>query len=143
MVDAPDWVNGQALDHTSSSIDRVKFDAEDQGQLGVVGFDVNAAANCTENIRSDLYSFGDLNKVDIGEVEGSMLSVWLDDDWDLDLTLKLVQLGRVLRLGQSEFVASDPVNNKTMLGEDVLRFSSFAKVVVAKMNAARVDRHTA
>lgn len=120
----------------------MELDTEDQSHLGLKRLNMNAVANGTKNTCSKLDDFGDLGKVGRGEVEDAMVRVRLDDDGYLDLTFELVDLGGILRLSKGKFVASDPVNDETMLGKDVLGFGSFAEVVVAKMNAASVDGDT-
>ena len=121
----------------------MELDTKDKSHLGVVGLDVDAVADGTEDASGELDGLSDFGKVGIGELEDGMLRVRLNDDRYLDGALELVELSCVLRLGKSELVAGDPVDHEAMLSEDILGFSSFAEVVVTKVNATSVDRHAA
>lgn len=74
----------------------MKLDTEDQCHLGIEGLDMDTVADGVEDASSKLDGLGDLNEVGVGELEDSVVSVWLNDDRDLDLTLELVELGSVL-----------------------------------------------
>jgi len=121
----------------------VELDTEDESHLCVVGLDVDAVADGTEDASGELDSLSDLGKVGIGALPDGLVRVRLDEDWYLDGTLELVELGCVLRLGKGELVAGDPIDNETVLSEDVLGFGSFTEVVVTKVNATSVDGHRA
>ena len=143
IVDTPDWIKNQALNSTSGSIDRVELDAEDQGHTGVVGLDVHAAAHSAKGGCGNAHCLSDFVEVGIAELETGELRVRLDDDRHVDLAIELIELSCVLRLGERKLIASDPVHAEAVLGEDVLGFSSFAQVVIAKMNATSVQGDTA
>jgi hypothetical protein len=143
VVDTPDGVKSQALYSASGSVDRVELDTENESHLGVVGLDVDTIADGTEDAGCDLDGLSDFDKVDIGELEGGMVGVGLNGDRYLDLAFKLVELSCVLRLGQGELVAGDPVDDEAVLGEDVLGFGGLAEVIIAEVNATSVDRYAA
>lgn len=143
VVETPDRVKSQALDSSSGGVDRMKLDTEDESHLGVVSLDMDAVANGTEDASCELDGLSDLGKIGLGELPTSHVRVRLDHDWYLDGALELVEQSCVLRPGHGELIAGDPVDREAMLNKDVFSFSSFAKVVVAKIDTASVDRHTA
>ena len=104
---------------------------------------MNAVADGTKDASGELDSFSDFCEIDIGELPDGLVGVRLDEDWYFDGALELIELGCILRLGKGELVTSDPINDEAMLSEDILGFSSFAKVVVTKVDATSVDRHAA
>jgi hypothetical protein len=119
----------------------LELNTEDEGHLGVMSLDVDAAADGTEYASGELDSLSNFGKIGICELEDRMLGVGLDNDRYLDRAFKLVELGRVLRFGESKLVTCNPVDNKAVLREDILGFSSFAEVIVAKVNTASIDRY--
>ena len=74
----------------------MELNTEYKSHLGVVGLDMNAVADGTEDAGGELDSLSDLDEVGIGELEDGMLRVRLNDDRKLDLALELVELGCVL-----------------------------------------------
>ena len=104
---------------------------------------MDAIADGAEDASGELDSFSHFSEVDIGELPDGLVGVRLDEDWHLDGALELIELGCILRLGKGKLVTGDPINDETMLSEDILGFSSFAKIVVTKVDAASVDRHAA
>lgn len=143
IVDTPDWIDSQALNGTSGSIDRVELDAEDQSHTGVVSLDVHAVTHSTEGACGNAHCLSDFVEVGLGELEACKLTVWLDDNRHVDLAIELIELSCVLRLGQRKLIAGDPVDAEAVLGEDVLGFSSFAQIVIAEVNATSVQGDTA
>jgi hypothetical protein len=143
IVDTPDWIESQALNSASGSIDRVELDAEDQSHASVVSLDVYAAAHSAKGACGNAHCLSDFVEVGLGEREAYKLGVWLDGNRHVDLAIELIELSCVLRLGQRKLIAGDPVDAEAVLGEDVLGFSSFAQVVVAEVNATSVQGDTA
>lgn len=121
----------------------MELNTEDERHLGVMGLNMDAVADATKDAGGDLDSLRDLSKVVVGELKAGLLGVGFDGDWYLDGAFELVELGCVLRLGKSELVASDPVDDEAVLCKDVLGLSSFTKVVIAKVDTTSVDRHAA
>lgn len=121
----------------------MELDAEDKSHLGVLGLNVDAVADTTEDAGSDLDGLVDFVEVGIGKLEGGMVGARLYGDGHLDLAFELVELSCVLRLGQGELVAGDPIDNEAVLREDVLGFSGLAKIIVAQVNATCVERYAA
>jgi hypothetical protein len=140
-VGAPDRIDAQRLDCTISSIDAMELNTEGESHLLVVGVDVNEVANLAEG-RSDVVN-SELHEavVGVGELPDGMLRIGIDHDGQLDLAFELVEVGSVLRLGEGVLVAGDVLDVKVMLFEDILAFSSVTKVIVAKVDAASVDRN--
>jgi hypothetical protein len=138
-VDAPDRVIRQALDSAIGSIDAMELDAENEEHLVVDGVDVDQVAIRTECMADVLD--GDANDlvVDVAELPDGVVGVGIDHDVELDLAFELVELGSVLSLAESILIAGDVFDAEVMLLEDVLTFSSLTEVVVAKVDATRVD----
>lgn len=97
-------------------------------------------ANLTEG-RGDILD-SELHEavIAIAELPDGMLGVGVDHHGQLHLAFELVELGGVLRLGEGVLVAGDVDDLEVMLFEDVFAFSCIAKVIVAKVDAASVDR---
>jgi hypothetical protein len=141
IAEAPESVGPQALNSSSGSVNRMELDAEDNLHAGLVGFDVEAVADCAEVGNVDLDGVADFDKVVRGEAPHGIVGVGLDDDRKLDLALELVDLGRVLSLGDGVLVSGDVLDKEAVLGEDSHAFSSITKVVVAKVDSTSVERH--
>lgn len=121
----------------------MELDAEDEGHLGVVGLHVDAVADGTEDASGELDGLGDFGKVGVGELPDGLVGVRLNEDRYLDGTLELIELGGVLGLGEGELIAGNPVDSEAMLSKDVFGFSSFAEIVMTKVDTASVDGNTA
>lgn len=72
----------------------MELDTEDESHLGVMCLDVNTVADGTEDASCDLNGLEDFNEVGVGELEGGMIR--LNGDRDFDLTFELVELSCVL-----------------------------------------------
>ena len=95
FVHAPNWISPERLDSTIGAVNRMEFDSEDKQQLGVVRSHVDTLADTSEHDRSRFDRPSD-GKVVFWSHAPSVLVLWIDEDRDLDLTLELVEMGRVL-----------------------------------------------
>lgn len=110
IAEAPDRVGTHAVDSSDSGVDRVELDAEDKHHASLVGLDVETVADRTKAGDIELNHVGDFNQVGRGEGPHGIVGVRLDDDGKLDLTLELVHLSSVLRLGDGILITGDVID---------------------------------
>jgi hypothetical protein len=142
VVDAPDRIGTKRLHGTIGSIDRHELDAVDDEHLGLQGVDVDDVASHTEGISGEFDSLSDADEVLSSELPDGVVRVRIDHDGELDLTLELVELSSVLRLGQGPIVSGDVVDSETMLLKDVLALSCVREVVITEIDTTSVVRNT-
>lgn len=95
-------------------------------------------ANFAKSLGGNLEEVGDFIQVLGRELPNGLVGIWIDDDAELDLALKLLEAGGVLCLGFGKVVRCDIVDSELMLLKDVLAFGSVAKIIVADEDTARV-----
>lgn len=142
QVAAPNGIGGQRVHSAIGSVNAMKFDAESESHLLIIGFDVDKVADFAEG-GSDIRN-SELHEavVGIGELPDGMLGVGIDHDGQLHLAFELVELSGVLRLGEGVLVAGNVLDLEIMLLEDIFAFSSVAKIIVAEIDTASVDWNT-
>jgi hypothetical protein len=140
-VHAPDWIDVKGFDRAVGSVDRMKLDAEDQQHLLVVGVDVDNVADVSEGTRGNLDRIGNAGEVLGGEFPDGVIRVRLDENGQLHLAFKLLDVCRVLRLGQGVVVAGDVVDGELVLFEDVLALGGVLEAVVSDEDSSGVVGH--
>lgn len=110
----------------------MKFDAEYQEELGVNAVHVDNVASLPDGVRKGLDRLGDGVQVLSRKVEDGEFRIGLDHDRQLHLSLELLDVGRVLRLGTGVVIGSRVRHGEPDLFKDGLGLSSFTKIIVAE-----------
>jgi hypothetical protein len=142
FVRAPDRISRQAVDSAIGGIYTIELDAEDEVHVLIVSLDMNNVANGTEGLADALDGSKHLAMVIVGELPDSVIWIGVNLDRELDLSIELVELSGVLRLGDGVAITRDVVDGELVLLENVLAFSSVTEIVVTKVDATGVDWHT-